>query len=66
VHSHYLFLALELARERAAVADAERLASLGRSHESVRTRARRGIARVAVAIARAADEESLEVSFGAR
>ena len=54
---YYAFLALDLARERAAEADARRLAALGRRDEPRTSAVRRAIARVALAVARAADEE---------
>ncbi|MBA2381918.1 MAG: hypothetical protein H0V73_07395 [Chloroflexi bacterium] len=57
MHSHYLFLALDLARERAAEADADRLASLAHPGEPRGAGIRRAIARIAIAIARAADDE---------
>jgi hypothetical protein len=57
MHSHYLFLALDLARERAAEADAVRLASLGRRSDSIAARIRRRVARLAVAVAFAVDDE---------
>jgi hypothetical protein len=56
MHSYYTFIALDLARERAAEADRHRLAALvGRDAEAVGV-VRRIVARVAVAVARAADE----------
>jgi hypothetical protein len=60
MHSHYTFLALDLARERAAEADRYRLAALAHSDEPKRVGPiRRFVARTAVAIARAADECAL-------
>jgi len=57
MHSQYLFLALDVARERAAEADQYRLASLARQGDAHRVGLlRRTVARAAVAIARAADE----------
>lgn len=57
MHNHYYaFMALQLARERAAEADAHRLAALAHQGESRPSRVRRAIARVALAIARAADD----------
>ena len=55
MHSYYTFIALELARERAAEADRERLAALAPRSTEVGF-VRRAVARVAVAVARAADE----------
>jgi hypothetical protein len=60
MQSHYLFLALDLARERVAEAERARLASLAEPAPSRVTRARRAVARVAIAIARAADETALD------
>lgn len=54
---YYTFIALDLARQRALEADAERLASLTHPGEPRTAGIRRAIARVAVAIARAADDE---------
>jgi len=60
MHSYYLFLALDLARERAAEADRHRLAALARDPEANQVGLiRRTVARAAVAIARAADERAL-------
>ena len=56
MQSHYLFLALDLARERAAEANRERLAALAHQGQSRPGTIRRVIARIAIAIARAADE----------
>jgi hypothetical protein len=57
MHNHYYtFMALELARQRAAEADRHRLAALAHpGHDQVGL-VRRIVARVAVAVARAADE----------
>jgi hypothetical protein len=67
MHSHYLFLALDLARERAAEADRYRLARLAQSGESASVGlVRRTVARLAVAIARAADERAVHGEFAAR
>jgi hypothetical protein len=63
MHSHYVFLALEVARERAAEADARRLSALAHPADPVGARIRRGIARAALAIARAADEDVRPVSI---
>ena len=54
---YYTFIALELARERAAEANAQRLAALSHRGEPRTAGIRRVIARVALAIARAADDE---------
>src|SRR4051794_36670613 len=59
MHSHYLFLALDLARERAAEADSQRLAALARLGAPRKGRVRRLVARAALAVARAADEQAL-------
>jgi hypothetical protein len=56
MHSFYTFIALDLARERAAEADRERLAALAHPRPSEVGIVRRAVARVAVAVARAADE----------
>ena len=50
---HHMFLAMQLARERAAEADRYRLAALARSGETRVSLVGRFIAQVAVAIARA-------------
>jgi hypothetical protein len=63
MHSHYLFLALDVARERAAEADANRRAALARPGERVGVRVRRAVARAALAVARAADDEVGTVSL---
>jgi len=59
MHSYPFFalLALDLARERAAEADAVRFADLANAQERRPSRLRRGIARVALGVARAADAE---------
>jgi hypothetical protein len=62
MHSSYVFLALDIARERAAEADAERLARLSHPSEPLSDRVRRSIARVALAVARAADDGEVTVS----
>jgi hypothetical protein len=62
MYSHYLFLALDTARERAAEADRFRLAEAARRRGQDRRTAgiaRRLIARAAVAVARLADETSV-------
>lgn len=55
--NYYAFIALQLAQERAAEANAQRLAALSHPGEPRFTGLRRGIARVALAVARAADDE---------
>jgi hypothetical protein len=65
MHAYYTFLALDIARQRSAEAEAVRLASLGRPAPSRFTIVRRVIARVALAVARAADDE-LQVSLSPR
>lgn len=65
MHTHYTFLALDIARQRAAEADAVRLANLRRSGASQTPALRRAIARVALAVARAADRD-LRVSLSPR
>jgi hypothetical protein len=57
MQQYYTFIALELARERAAEADAQRLAALSHPGEPRTAGIRRAIARLALAIARAADDE---------
>ena len=59
--NYYAFIALELARERAAEANAQRLAALAHPGESRPGVVRRAIARVALAVARAADDEVIRV-----
>jgi hypothetical protein len=56
MHSYYTFIALDLARERAAEADRHRLAALAHPSDDQVGLVRRIVARVAVAVARAADE----------
>lgn len=58
---YYAFIALELARERVAEANAQRLAALAHEGESRPGVVRRAIARVALAVARAADDEVVRV-----
>ena len=65
MHTYYTFLALDIARQRAAEADAARLAGLRRSAATTTPRFRRAIARLAVAVARAADRD-LQVSLSPR
>jgi hypothetical protein len=56
MHSFYTFLALDLAAQRAAEADRYRLAAAARANRHEVGRIRRLVARVAVAVARAADD----------
>ena len=56
MHSYYTMIALDLARERAAEAERERLAALAHPRSTDVGIVRRTVARVAVAVARAADE----------
>ena len=56
MHSTYLFLALDIARERSAEADRNRLAAQARTGSRIVMGTRRLIARSAMAVARAADE----------
>ena len=58
MQQYYTFVALELARERAAEANAQRLASLSHRGEPRTAGIRRVIARIALAVARAADDEA--------
>ena len=57
MQQYYTFIALELARERAAEANAQRLAALSHPAEPRTAGIRRVIARIALAVARAADDE---------
>ena len=61
--NHYLFLALDTARERTAEADRHRLAAEARAAQTGLdprvNSVRRAVARVAVAVARVADEAAL-------
>lgn len=57
MHSHLLFLALDVAREREAEARAARLAASLRPATPRFARARRLVARAAVAVARRADAD---------
>ena len=57
MHSYYTFIALDLARERTAEANDARLAALAHPAPSRSIVVRRAIARLALAIARAADED---------
>ena len=58
--NYYAFVALDLANRRAAEADAQRLAALAHPGEPRTSGLRRAIARVALAVARAADERETE------
>lgn len=63
MQSYYAFIALDIARERAAEADAQRLAALGRPDSTRTLGIRRAIARVALAVARAADDDFRQASL---
>jgi hypothetical protein len=65
MHAYYTYIALDLARERAEEARTQRLARLGRASETRTPRIRRLIARFALAVARAADED-LRISLSTR
>ena len=65
MHAYYTFLALDIARERTEEARAMHLAALAH-REAQPSAIRRAIARVALAIARAADENVGRVSLQAR
>jgi len=65
MQSHYLFLALDLARERTEEAERQRLASLAHPAPTTVSRFRRTVARAALAVARAADERELHHSVTA-
>ena len=65
MHSYYTFLALDIARERAAEANAVRLANLRTSGASRTPAFRRAIARAALAVARVADR-NVRVSLSPR
>jgi hypothetical protein len=66
MQSYYTFLALDLARERVAEADRRRLAALAYQPRSVEVGfVRRLVARVAVAVARAADERLVQRELAA-
>ena len=58
MHQYYMFVALELARDRATEANAQRLAALAHPGEPRTARIRRLVARAALAVARAADDEA--------
>jgi hypothetical protein len=61
MQSYYTFIALEIARERAAEAQRYRLAALAHPADSNRVGfLRRSIARLAVAVARAADDRLVQ------
>lgn len=60
--NYYAFLALDIARERTAEANAQRLAALAHRGELRPNRVRRAVARVAHAVAHAADARSVETS----
>jgi len=59
MHSHYLFVALDTARERAAEADRHRLAARAHAGTPRVNVDRRTVARAALAVARVADERAL-------
>ena len=65
MHALYTYLALDIANQRTAEANKARLAALAHPGPSRMTVIRRTIARLAVAIARAADED-LQVSLSPR
>ena len=56
MQSYYLFLALDIARQRSAEADRARMAALAHAGHSDVGPLRRLVARTAIAIARAADD----------
>jgi hypothetical protein len=61
MQSYYTFIALDLARERAAEAQRYRLAALAHPHDPSQVGlVRRSIARLAVAVARAADNRLVQ------
>jgi hypothetical protein len=66
MHYHYAFVALELARERMAEAEAQRLAALSRPPRTRSFGIRRGIARLALAVARFADEDRVQAALSPR
>jgi len=66
MHSYYTFIALDIAQRRAAEADAWRLASLAHPPASRTLGVRRLVARFALAIARAADEDLGRISLSTR
>lgn len=57
MHQYYMFVALQLAQDRVAEANAQRLATLAHPGEARTAGIRRIVARVALAVARAADDE---------
>ncbi|HEY7132754.1 MAG TPA: hypothetical protein VH440_10910 [Candidatus Limnocylindrales bacterium] len=59
MHSYYLLQALDIAQERAAEADRNRLAAQGRRTAHGPNALRRLVARAAVAVARVADESTV-------
>jgi hypothetical protein len=59
MQTYYLFLALDLARQRSAEADRARLAGLANAGRSDVGPLRRLVARTAIAIARAADDRAV-------
>src|SRR3954452_25640150 len=61
-YNHYLLLALDTARDRAAEADRHRLAALACRDRQAAGASPRAVARIAVAVARLADEGTLEHS----
>jgi hypothetical protein len=63
MHQYYMFVALQLAQHRAAEANDQRLAALSHPGESRTAGIRRLIARAALAVARAADDEVSRVAL---
>jgi hypothetical protein len=59
--NYYSFIALDLANQRVAEANAQRLADLAHPGESRTAGLRRAIARIALAVARAADDDAGQV-----
>ena len=59
MHNYYLLMALDTARARAAEADRYRLAAAARTQPARVNAVRRGLARAALVLARAADDRSL-------
>ena len=66
MHAYYTFVALDLARERAAEADAYRLAALARRRDPKIGLVRRLVAKAAFAVARAADDRVGRISLTTR
>jgi hypothetical protein len=62
----FALLALDLARERAAEANAQRLAHRSQALDLRPSRVRRVVARVALAVARAADSEIVNAPLATR